>query len=131
MLLFDTSKIKYCTELLSSSDNKIFQIPCPGRRFGSCYVLQKRLVLLLCIYRTLNHIDRNALWIDLNAEDIHRNASQHSADAYTYSFINLIRQILIRVCFRTNKDQCYWSVYSCQSNQFSLIIVFIIGQLEP
>ena len=28
-------------------------------------------------------------------------------------------------------DQYYWSVYNCQSNQFSLIIVFIIGQLEP
>ena len=27
-------------------------------------------------------------------------------------------------------DQYYWLVYNCQSNQFSLIIAFIIGQLE-
>ena len=42
---------------------------------------------MLCIYRTLNHIDHNALWIDLNAEDINRNTSQHNADAYVNSFI--------------------------------------------
>ena len=28
-------------------------------------------------------------------------------------------------------DQYYWLVYNCQSNQFSLIITFIIGQLKP
>ena len=36
--------------------------------------IQHKVYLLLCIYRALNHIDRNALWIDLNAEDIDRNA---------------------------------------------------------
>ena len=68
---------------------------------------------MLCIYRTLNHIDRNALWIDLNAEYINRNTLQRSADVY--SFISLIRQILIRAYPRTNIDQCYWLVCSCQS----------------
>ena len=29
---------------------------------------------VLCIYQTLNHINRNALWIDLNTGDIDRNA---------------------------------------------------------
>ena len=29
------------------------------------------------------------------------------------------------------KSQIAWEVYNCQSNQFSLIITFIIGQLKP
>ena len=29
---------------------------------------------MLCIYVTLNHIDHNALWINLNVGDIDRNA---------------------------------------------------------
>ena len=37
---------------------------------------------MLYIYRTLNHINCNALWIDLNVENIDRNASQCNADAY-------------------------------------------------
>ena len=37
---------------------------------------------MLCIYQTLNHINYNALWIDHNAENINRNASQRNADAY-------------------------------------------------
>ena len=41
-----------------------------------------RFPMVLCIYRTLNHIDHNALWIDLNAENIDRNASQRNADVY-------------------------------------------------
>ena len=42
-----------------------------------------RIHVVLCIYRALNHIDRNTLWINLNAGDINRNTSQCSADVYT------------------------------------------------
>ena len=36
--------------------------------------INRSLSLLLCNYQTLNHINHNALWIDLNAEDIDHNA---------------------------------------------------------
>ena len=83
-----------------------------------------RLWLMLCIYRTLNHIDRNALWIDLNAGDINRNASQRSADAY--SFINLIRQILIRVSQDKLRPMLLVSV-QLLIKSILLITTFLIG----
>ena len=52
--------------------------------FQPFYMLSAFLLVIgmLYIYRTLNHIDCNALWIDLNAENIDRNASQCNADVY-------------------------------------------------
>ena len=42
-----------------------------------------------------------------------------------------VRLVASSSSFDSFYDQYYRSVYNCQSNQFSLIIVFIIGQLEP
>ena len=42
-----------------------------------------------------------------------------------------VRLVACSSSFDSFYDQYYWLVYNCQSNQFSLIIVFIIGQLEP
>ena len=42
-----------------------------------------------------------------------------------------VRLVASSSSFDSFYDQYYWLVYNCQSNQFSLIIVFIIGQLEP
>ena len=42
-----------------------------------------------------------------------------------------VRLVASSSSFYSFYDQYYWLVYNCQSNQFPLIIVFIIGQLEP
>ena len=42
-----------------------------------------------------------------------------------------VRLVASSSSFDSFYDQYYWLVYNCQSNQFSLIITFITGQLEP
>ena len=42
-----------------------------------------------------------------------------------------VRLVTSSSSFDSFYDKYYWLVYNCQSNEFPLIIVFIIGQLEP
>ena len=42
-----------------------------------------------------------------------------------------VRLVASSSSFDSFYDQYYWLVYNCQSDQFPLITVFIIGQLEP
>ena len=42
-----------------------------------------------------------------------------------------VRLVASSSSFDSFDDQYYWLVYNCQSNQFLLLIVFIICQLEP
>ena len=48
--------------------------------------------MLLCIYEALNHIDLDALYIDLNVVDMKLDASQHSVDAYKVNHFILLEQ---------------------------------------
>ena len=40
------------------------------------FILSRDVHLMLCIYLTLNHIDRDAIWIGRDAANIYRDASR-------------------------------------------------------
>ena len=74
-------------------------------------------------YRTLRQPDLYAWHLDLT--------EQETAGPSSMADDCPVRLVVSSSSFDSFYDQYYWLVYNCQSNQFPLITVFIIGQLEP